>query len=1192
MLHIKLPKIILWGTVVILFVAFTAQQFIVDKSWLVLLDNLHWTVGNVAAAVLAWMGFSGSNGTKRAVRRWFFIGLAAYAIGQVFWDVQVYIGWNPFPAPSDIFYLMLGPCCLVGFVVAMRDLLPRHNHQITALDAIMFGISVLALTLTVYLPRDNSHELLSLSVMTVYPLALLSAACLGILMVLHVRPRFHWSWVLFQIGLGLQGLVWMWWNAQTLSDSTVDGSFLNELFSVASLVLGISAMHWRMMPSRNKRYEYWCNFILRLLPILAVIIATLASMLVLSFDNLLPALRESVLFASLAVLLLAALRQSLKLDEHRLLLEAERAVSKSRLLLQLVMDAVPQSIFWKDRNSVYLGCNKVFARDAGLENVDDVIGKTDFDMPWKREEAEAYRVDDAAVMSSNTAQMRVVERIHTVGGEGVWIETSKIPLTDGELFGVLGVYENISERVANEIKIRRLTELYAALSQCNQAIARCSREDELLPEICRDAVQFGGMKMAWIGMVDEASQTVRPVASSGSGKEYLLDIHISVNPADPSGQGPIGIVIREGRPYWCQDYLNEPLLGLWHERGAACGWASSAALPLYRHGAIVGVLTLYSGELNAFDEAERHLLESMATDISFALTRFSLLEERAKIEDESRIAAVTFETQEAILITSAEANILRVNQAFQEITGYQSDEVVGHNPRIFQSGRHDAEFYRGMWAMLLSTGKWSGEIWGKRKNGEIYPKAMTITAVYDAKQQVTNYVAVFRDISLHKKTEQEIHLLAFYDPLTQLPNRRLLVDRLQRAMPVSMRTGKHCALLFLDLDHFKTINDTQGHAIGDLLLVVVAHRLQGCVREGDSVARLGGDEFVVVLEELSVQANEAATQTELIAEKIRYELGRPYSLNDYECLATPSIGVCLFRGHQESVENLLKHADVAMYQAKMAGRNTVCFFDPQMQIALDVRAELEADLRHALRKQQFYLSYQVQVDSYRRPLGAEALLRWQHPERGLVSPVGFIPLAEETGLIVPIGLWVLQEACAQLNAWQDDPLMRRLTLAVNVSAKQFRQPDFVAQIQRILVESGVQTSLLKIELTESTVLENVQDTIGKMRELKQLGVSFSMDDFGTGYSSLQYLKQLPLDQIKIDQSFVRDIVSDANDAAIVQAIIAISAALSLVVIAEGVETEEQYRFLDEHGCCSFQGYWFGKPMLVAEFESLVYAMSS
>ena len=560
---------------------------------------------------------------------------------------------------------------------------------------------------------------------------------------------------------------------------------------------------------------------------------------------------------------------------------------------------------------------------------------------------------------------------------------------------------------------------------------------------------------------------------------------------------------------------------------------------------------------------------------------------RKQTEEELRIAATTFESQDAILITDQDANILRVNQSFQDMTGYQADELIGNNPRILKSGHHDADFYKAMWHELLNAGKWSGEIWGRRKSGEIYPTAVTITAVRDDRQQITNYVSVFRDITRVKQTEQEIHQLAFYDHLTGLPNRRLLLDRLRHTIAGSARHGWCAALIFLDLDHFKTINDTQGHVVGDRLLVEAAQRLKTCVRESDSVARLGGDEFVVVLEELSDEAGEAAAQTELIVEKIREELSKPYALNNYDYISTASIGINLFSGHQESVEDLLKHADIAMYQAKTAGRNAIRFYDPAMQAAIAVRADLEDELRQALAKQQFRLHYQIQVDKLRRPLGAEALLRWEHPKRGMVSPAEFIAITEETGLIVPIGLWVLQTACAQLKAWQHGALTRDLTLAVNVSAKQFRQPDFVTHIKNILVESGARPSHLKLELTETMVLENVEDTITKMHELRSIGVSFSMDDFGTGHSSLQYLKRLPLDQIKIDQSFVQDITFDPNDATIVQTIIAMTQALGLNVIAEGVETEDQRLFLERHQCHAFQGYLFGKPLPLAQFEDLL-----
>jgi diguanylate cyclase (GGDEF)-like protein/PAS domain S-box-containing protein len=537
-------------------------------------------------------------------------------------------------------------------------------------------------------------------------------------------------------------------------------------------------------------------------------------------------------------------------------------------------------------------------------------------------------------------------------------------------------------------------------------------------------------------------------------------------------------------------------------------------------------------------------------------------------------------------------NCTFVNAAFLQILGFELDEVLGkHIHTLIHHSHADGKPYPSTDCIMYQAYKINQSVHSDKevfwsKDGTAVPVEYWSHPITE-NDKVIGAVATFLDISERKEKEQRIHQLAFYDALTKLPNRRLLMERALQALAVSARSGRYGALMLLDLDNFKKLNDTKGHDIGDLLLCEVAKRLNKEMREGDTVARLGGDEFVVVLEGLGSVLDEAANQAETVAEKIRNALSEPYQLNENRHQTSPSIGVVMFRGHQENIESLFKYADISMYQAKQAGRNTIRFYDPDMQAAIDLRIELENEIEQALHLQQFCLYYQIQVDNLRRPLGAEVLMRWEHPLRGLVTPAEFIPLAEETGLIVPMGLWALSTACHQLKVWQLDSLTCDLTLAVNVSAKQFRKTDFVDQVRRLLLESGAKPSRLKLELTESTVLENVEDTINKMRELKLLGISFSMDDFGTGYSSLQYLKRLPLDQIKIDQSFVRDITTDINDAAIVQTIIAMTEAMGLNVIAEGVETEAQQEFLNLRGCHAFQGYLFGKPMPLNKFEMLL-----
>ena len=571
------------------------------------------------------------------------------------------------------------------------------------------------------------------------------------------------------------------------------------------------------------------------------------------------------------------------------------------------------------------------------------------------------------------------------------------------------------------------------------------------------------------------------------------------------------------------------------------------------------------------------------------LLRITLIniDEHKRTEAELRLAAAAFETQEGIMITTADGVIERVNQAFTQMTGYSAEEAIGQRGSLMRSGRQDDGYYRSMWDTLQRTGRWQGELWNRRKSGEVYPQWLTITAVYDDAQAVTRYVGTMTDISDRKAREDEVAQLAFCDPLTNLPNRRLMKDRLQQALASSARTQREGVLMFVDVDHFKTVNDTIGHDRGDLLLQQIARRLVACVREGDTVARLGGDEFVVMLPSVPGDTpTEAAAQAQSIGEKILDALCRPYDILGVELHSSVSIGITLFSQPGPTIDELLQHADQAMYRAKAAGRNALRFFDASMQDSLPVRSSLESDLRHALRQGDLVLHYQPVVDLDRHLVGAEALLRFRHPLRGLVLPEEFISVAEEAGLIDALGRWVLESACERLRRWAADPALAGLTLAVNVCAHQIRAPGFVAEVMSIVERHGVDPTRLKLELTESVLLHDIDDTVAKMVQLKACGVVFSLDDFGTGYSSLSYLRRLPLDQLKADRSFVHEMLTHAQDAAIVRTIIDLGRNLGLTVLAEGVETEAQCELLTRYGCQGFQGHLFGPPMPIDDLEEL------
>ncbi len=734
-------------------------------------------------------------------------------------------------------------------------------------------------------------------------------------------------------------------------------------------------------------------------------------------------------------------------------------------------------------------------------------------------------------------------------------------------------------RCQADARNQRLTGLYNALSQCNQAIVRSRSERELFERMCQAAVEHGGMKMVWVGLLDEDARHIRPLCAHGSGTEYLVDLPLATDAADPLSHGPTGRAVLSGLAQWCQDFQHDPATTPWHERAVRYGWGASAALPLQRNGQVIGALTLYSGEPHAFDEAARTLIEEMVMDLDYALDSFQREQARqaastALQRSEQRLRTIIETEPECIKVVAADGQLLEMNQAGMAML--QADTLQ----QIQQLGLlhfvlpdyHAAFMQLHQQVMSGQSGTLEFEIsglQGQRRWLETHAAPMR-----DEDGSISMQLAITRDITQRKQNEQHIRYLAHYDVLTGLPNRVMLEEQAEQILQQAARQQQELALMFLDLDHFKDINDSLGHSVGDALLVQLAARLRQLVPDGALVSRLGGDEFILLLPEMN------APMAEALAQQLLGDIAHPYQVTPYDLNVSASIGIALYPRDGLDLETLSRRADAAMYLAKKAGRSCFRFYTAAIQEKASRHLQLVNALRVAMEQQQFSIHYQPQLAMAGGQLvGAEALLRWAHPELGNISPAEFIPVAEDCGLILQLGEWVLRQA----RQWREQGLA--LVMAVNLSAVQFRQPDLPALVARILQEEGLPASALELELTEGVAMFDPQQAIAVMNVLHEQGVRMSIDDFGTGYSSLNLLKQFRVYKLKIDQSFVRDIATDPEDRAIVAAIIHMAENLGLLTIAEGVETEEQLSWLRAQGCDELQGYLFSRPLPAAAFAA-------
>jgi len=731
-----------------------------------------------------------------------------------------------------------------------------------------------------------------------------------------------------------------------------------------------------------------------------------------------------------------------------------------------------------------------------------------------------------------------------------------------------------------------LNRMYSTLAQTSQLIARCECEAVLFEQLCHIAVREGELCLAWVGRAEPDSGQIKPLARCSASPEferYLDGLTVHSSLTRPEGQGPGGEAWREGHPVFIQDFRENPRMAPWRRRGAPVLWGSCAALPLRRGGAVCAVLLLYDTQPQAFAHPVRVLLERMVVDIEFALDRFDLVAEKERAAAELRIAALAFEASGAMLVTDPQGRILRANQAARVACGYDPQALIGAELSALLSSERALPAVAELFAQVRERGRWQGELWGRRRSGEEFPLWVSLTGVNDG-ERWTHYIACLSDLSDQKDTEQRIARLLNFDALTGLPNRRLMLDRLRSAVHWAEHAGGHGAALLIGLDKFQAVNDILGHQAGDILLQQTAERLRGALPGEYTVGRVGGDEFLVVLEDLGAHSNAAQDAARRTAEELLAAILQPHLIAGQMISCSASIGIAAWGGAGSAGFNdLLKQSDVAMHAAKACGRNGVRVFSPEMLLALERRSRLESRLRHEFSTDQLQLYFQRRVDARGKTLGAEALLRWHDPQRGIVSPLELVPLAEEIGLIHPIGRWVLGAACRQLQQWSRAAGSRTLRLAVNVSPKQLAAADFVAQVSDIVARAAIDPRLLELEITEALPIDDFNDVIPKLHALRRLGICFAIDDFGIGYSSLSYLRQLPVTVLKIDRSFVTG-MAYAGGETLVHTIVQMARSLNLEVIAEGVETQWQWDTLLSHGCDQYQGYLFGRPLPIEVFD--------
>mgnify|MGYP002148111298 CR=1 FL=1 len=856
--------------------------------------------------------------------------------------------------------------------------------------------------------------------------------------------------------------------------------------------------------------------------------------------------------------------------------QTETELGLSRNILKTIIDTAPMRIFWKDKKLNFLGCNPAFAQDAGLSSPDEIIGKNDYQLSWSAE-ADSYREDDLGIMERDEEKLAYEEQQTTASGQKVWLRTSKVPLKalNGDIYGVLGLYDDITEQKQVENTLQRNHDM---LSQHQAALLALTKEgvsslDETLNRIITVGAEQLNVSRVGVWVLNESNTTItcKALYDQGHISNEALSFESKDHPRYFEVLSDFGCISANDAHHhsdtreFSEDYLTPH------------GITSMLDTPIRIQGKVIGIICCeHTGPIRKWTVEEEDFSRSISE-----LCALTFLEvDRKEVEEQLQLSARVFkDTHEGITITDADRNIIDVNPAFCEITGYSREDVIGQNPSMLHSGKQSSEFYQNMWQQVIEKGYWQGEVWNRKKDGEIYAELLTLSILKDDNDNIVNYLGVLTDITNSKKQQEQLSLMAHYDGLTGLPNRALFTDRFAQAIAHSKRTEHQLAICFLDLDNFKPVNDNYGHEIGDQLLIEVAQRITSNIREEDTVSRQGGDEFTLLLNDI-----ETFSQCEQTLQRIHQSLAQPFLIDNYSHKITASTGVTLYPNDDGDIDTLLRHADQAMYHAKLEGKHRYQLFNPEHDQRTIQKNHQLGEIDQALINNEFELYYQPKVNMVTGDVfGAEALIRWLHPEKGLIPPLDFLPIIEKTELELKIGHWVINEALSQIDIWNQQGI--RLEVSINISSHHLLSETFFAELDTALAKHpAVDSQTLQLEILESSALGDL-NTVNTIIETCQvaLGVQIALDDFGTGYSSLTHLRSLPADTIKIDQSFVRDMLDDPSDYAIIDGIIGLSDSFNREVIAEGVETTNHGLMLLVMGCEEAQGYGIAKPMPAADY---------